>query len=73
VLLHVMGYLKSSLASDDRQELAAMIDDYRRGLLPLVVPITLLNHFFRKHPDPWIADSWYMKPYPAELILRNQL
>ena len=73
VLQHIMGYLKKSLAADDRQELARTIEDYRLGLTPLIVPITLLNHFFRKHPHPYIADSWYMNPYPAELILRNQL
>lgn len=73
VLQHIMGYLKKSLAADDRQELVRTIEDYRLGLVPLIVPITLLNHFFRKHPHPYIAESWYMKPYPAELILRNQL
>ncbi len=73
VLQHIMGYLKKSLAADDRQELVRTIEDYRLGLVPLVVPITLLNHFFRKHPHSYIAESWYMKPYPAELILRNQL
>lgn len=73
VLQHIAGYLKKSLAADDRQELARTIEDYRLGLTPLIVPITLLNHFFRKHPHPYIAESWYMKPYPAELILRNQL
>ncbi len=73
VLFHIMGYLKRNLAADDKRELARTIEDYRRGLVPLVVPVTLLNHFFRKHPHPWIAESWYMKPYPAELALRNQL
>ncbi|MYA37973.1 MAG: DUF523 and DUF1722 domain-containing protein [Gammaproteobacteria bacterium] len=73
VLQHIMGYLKKNLAADDRQELVRTIEDYRLGLVPLIVPITLLNHFFRKHPHPYIAESWYMKPYPAELILRNQL
>ncbi len=73
VLQHVAGYLKKSLAADDRQELAAAIEDYRTGLVPLIVPITLLNHFFRKFPNFYIAASWYMNPYPAELILRNQL
>ena len=73
VLQHIMGYLKKNLAADDKQELVRTIEDYRQGLTPLIVPITLLNHFFRKHPNPYIAQSWYMKPYPAELILRNQL
>jgi len=42
-------------------------------LLPLIVPITLLNHFFRKHPNDYISNSWYMNPYPAELCLQNQI
>jgi uncharacterized protein YbgA (DUF1722 family)/uncharacterized protein YbbK (DUF523 family) len=71
VLQHIQGYLKNFLDTDDKQELSTTIENYRLGLLPLIVPITLLNHFFRKFPSDYIADSYYMHPYPAELCLQN--
>jgi len=73
VLQHIQGYLKNYLDPDDKQELRQTIENYRMGQLPLIVPITLLNHFFRKHPDDYIANSWYMQPYPAELCLQNTI
>lgn len=73
VLKHIQGYLKRDLESDDRQELEETIERYRQGYLPLIVPITLLRHYFRKHPDPYIEQSWYMQPHPQELMLHNLL
>lgn len=71
VLQHIQGYLKNYLDKDDKQEMLQTIEKYRIGQIPLIVPITLLNHFFRKHPDQYISDSWYMNPYPEELRLQN--
>lgn len=73
VLQHVQGYLKSYLDGIDKQELSQIIEDYHQGQVPLIVPITLLNHYFRKHPNHYILDSWYMKPYPAEMSLQNSI
>ncbi|MAT50371.1 MAG: hypothetical protein CMK32_04200 [Porticoccaceae bacterium] len=73
VLQHIQGYLKRELDADDKAELVEAIGQYYRGEVPLIVPITLLKHYFRKNPDDYIANSWYMTPYPAELKLRNQL
>jgi uncharacterized protein YbgA (DUF1722 family)/uncharacterized protein YbbK (DUF523 family) len=71
VLQHIQGYLKKHLDADDKDELGETIERYRRGELPLIVPVTLLKHHFRKSPDPFIADSWYMEPHPRELSLLN--
>ena len=73
VLQHIQGYLKVSLDADDKKELVRTIENYRKGQLPLIVPITLLNHFFRKYPNTYISNSWYMKPYPEELMLQNSI
>lgn len=73
VLMHLMGYLKSNLDGDDRQELLETIHEYRKGYLPLVVPITLLKHHFRRHPQPYVERQHYLNPHPSELMLRNQL
>lgn len=73
VLQHIQGYLKRSLDGDDKQELVETIEAYRLGRLPLIVPLTLLRHHFRKQPDPFIGESWYMLPHPEELCLLNEI
>jgi uncharacterized protein YbgA (DUF1722 family)/uncharacterized protein YbbK (DUF523 family) len=73
VLQHIQGYLKKELNADDKAELCELIEAYRRGEVPLIVPLTLLKHHFRRCPDPYIEESYYMSPYPQELKLINQL
>jgi uncharacterized protein YbgA (DUF1722 family)/uncharacterized protein YbbK (DUF523 family) len=73
VLQHIQGYLKKELTSDEKAELCELIEQYRQGEVPLIVPLTLLKHHFRKTPDPYIQDSYYMSPYPQELQLINYL
>jgi uncharacterized protein YbgA (DUF1722 family)/uncharacterized protein YbbK (DUF523 family) len=73
VLQHIQGYLKKRLDADDKAELSEIIERYRIGELPLIVPVTLLKHHFRRCPDPYIDNSYYMSPYPQQLKLTNQL
>lgn len=73
VLMHLMGYLKQQLDPADKQELIETIDEYRAGRLPLIVPIVLLRHHFRRHPNDYVADQYYLDPHPRELMLRNAL
>lgn len=72
VLYHLMGYLKKVLDTEDKAELVETIEKYRCGIIPLIVPLTLLNHHFRRHPVSWVQEQTYLNPYPAELMLRNQ-
>lgn len=73
VLYHLLGYLKKALDSSDKEEMVHCIEDYRKGLVPLIVPITLLLHHFRRHPHPWVLEQTYLSPYPGELMLRNHV
>lgn len=73
VLQHIQGYLKKNLDTDDKAELTEVIRRYADEELPLIVPITLLKHHFRKAPDEYIANSFYMTPHPQELKLLNLL
>lgn len=50
-----------------------VIGQYRHGIVPLVVPLTLLKHHFRQHPDPYIARQVYLQPHPENLSLRNAI
>ena len=74
VLHHLMGFLKNSLSADEKAELGEAIEDYRLGLVPLIVPVTLLKHHFRRHEVPeWVHGQVYLSPYPKELMLRNHV
>ncbi|MDX1453768.1 MAG: DUF523 and DUF1722 domain-containing protein [Oleiphilaceae bacterium] len=73
VLQHLQGFLKNDLDKEDKAELTEVIDNYRQGLLPLIVPITLLRHHFRRHPKPFVERSKYLEPHPSELMLLNTL
>jgi uncharacterized protein YbgA (DUF1722 family)/uncharacterized protein YbbK (DUF523 family) len=73
VLQHMMGYLKKHIDSGDKAELGDSIEAYRRGEVPLVVPVTLLRHYFRRHPDPYMEKQVYLKPHPDKLGLRNAI
>jgi uncharacterized protein YbgA (DUF1722 family) len=73
VLQHLSGYLKQVISTEDKQEVQHVIGQYRHGIVPLVVPLTLLKHYFRQHPDPYIAQQVYLQPHPESLSLRNAI
>ena len=71
VLMHMMGHLKKLLDADAKRELLDSIEEYRRGVVPLVVPLTLLRHYVRVHRIDYLAGQIYLDPYPRDLMLRN--
>lgn len=71
VLQHGMGYFKKLLTGDEKKELAEVIDQHRLGLVPLIVPVTLLRHYARKYEVAYLRDQHYLNPHPIELKLRN--
>jgi len=73
VLQHMAGYFKDRLDAASKRELAGTIDDYRRGLVPLVVPLTLIRHHARTLDVAYLAGQTYLEPHPKELMLRNHV
>ena len=73
VLMHLQGYFKRSLNSDEKAELATVISDYRTGLLPLLAPLTLIKHYLNAYPDEYLQKQKYLEPYPQEMRLRYGL
>lgn len=73
VLMHMAGHLKHAVDAASRQELLESIDAYRRELVPLVVPLTLLRHHVRAHHIEYLAGQTYLEPHPRELMLRNHV
>ncbi|MDG1205525.1 MAG: DUF1722 domain-containing protein [Pseudomonadales bacterium] len=70
---HIRGYLKRTISSIEKVDVDRCIDDYRTGLVPLVVPMKMLQHLFNVHPNPYIRSQVFMSPYPEELRLRNNI
>ena len=64
VLQHLQGFLKDEIDAQDKQELVEIIEQYRSEKLPLIVPVTLLRHHFRRHPKPFVENSAYLQPHP---------
>ncbi len=71
ILQHMAGYLRKLADDADRKELADIITQYHAGLIPLVVPVTLLRHYVIKHNITYLMDQYYLAPHPIELKLRN--
>jgi len=73
VLQHMAGFVSEGLDRDDREELRDTIERYRLGLLPLIVPVTLLRHHVRRQGGEYLKDQVYLEPHPYELMLLNHV
>nr|WP_239993044.1 DUF523 and DUF1722 domain-containing protein [Candidatus Methylomirabilis limnetica] len=73
VLMHISGYFKKLNSSDERQELLEVIENHRKCLIPLIVPITLVKHYVRKYTVPYLQKQYYLNPHPMELKDSNLL
>ncbi len=73
VLQHIMGFFKTQLSAAEKRELSGVIGDYAAGLVPLVVPITLINHHVARFDVAYVRDQIYLRPHPKELMLRNHV
>ena len=73
VLEHMMGYFSQELSKEERQELLELIQDFRRRLIPLVVPLTLFHHYVKKYRVMYLENQIYLQPSPKELMLRNHV
>ena len=71
VLEHMAGYFKKKLTPDEKKELGEVIGNYHQGLLPLIVPVTLIAHYVRLYGEPYLQKQIYLHPHPIELMLRN--
>ncbi len=73
VLQHVIGHMKHDLRGGERTELENVVEDYRQGLVPLIVPITLVKHYVRRYGIDYVKDQVYLNPHPKEMKLRNSI
>ena len=70
VLLGVVRRLQDGLSFAETTYLREVIDEYRAGDVPLLVPIVLVKHYMKRISDDYLSRQFYFDPYPAELGLR---
>ncbi len=73
VMQHMLGYFRGHLEESARRELAELVDDYARGLVPLIVPLTLIRHYVRRFGVDYLSGQVYLHPHPKELMLLNHV
>ena len=73
VLHHMLGYFRQMISSGEKQELLEVIENYHKGFVPLIVPVTLIKHYVRKYNEQYLARQHYLNPHPVELMLRNHV
>lgn len=70
VLMHIMGYFKKQLSSNQKAELLTLFEQYNQAHIPLMAPLTLINHYLNEYPNKYLTQQVYLQPYPVELSLR---
>lgn len=72
VLEHLMGAI-NGISSTERARLHESVAEYRAGMVPLIVPVSLLRQSLVEHDASrsWASNQVYLDPYPRELGLRN--
>jgi uncharacterized protein YbgA (DUF1722 family)/uncharacterized protein YbbK (DUF523 family) len=71
VLMHMLGFFKDELSADEKAEMLEIIRQYSDGLVPLIVPVTVMNHYARKYDQAYLRQQTFLHPHPVELKLRN--
>lgn len=71
VLQHILGYFKKKLLPREKSELLDIMENYKNSYIPLIVPVTLLNHYISRFEQQYLKEQYYLNPHPLELKLRN--
>lgn len=73
VLEHIAGYFSEKVEASERAEIVALTEDFRKGLVPLAVPLALIRHQVQRFKLDYIAGQSYLSPHPKELSLRSHI
>ncbi len=71
VMYHMLGYFKKYLDKKDKEELISLIQEYKEGNLPLIVPITMINHYVNKFGISYLKNQSFLNPTPLELRVKK--
>ena len=68
VLQHALGYFRGLLKPAERREVDAVLEEYCRGHVPRIVPITLLRFLIHAHDVAYLRTQLYFHPHPGEML-----
>ncbi len=68
VLRQILGSFERKVPARTKAELLGVIDGHRRGLVPLAVPLTLIERYAQVLEMAHLLDQVYLNPYPKELM-----
>jgi len=73
VLLHIFGYFKKQINSEEKEHILTACQEYKDGIIPLIAVIKLLNLYVKRFDDSYLKTQKFLNPYPKELALRSDL
>ncbi len=68
VLMHGLGYFKDGLNKAEKAEFLDALETFRRGKLPLSVPVGILRSWIARFDERYLAQQSFLRPYPVELV-----
>jgi len=60
VLMHMLGYFRGQIDAGDHEELLTAIEEFRLGVIPRIVPLTLIRHHVRRCGVAYLAGQTYV-------------
>jgi len=73
VLEHMAGFFKNEISSDEKETLHEQIEEYAKKILPIIVPLSTIKLYAKKHKNAYLLSQTFLEPYPKELDLRSSL
>lgn len=67
VLLHALGHFKDKLSAGEKAFFLDAIESFRRGRLPLSVPVSLIRSWIVRFGEPYLERQVFFQPYPEAL------
>ena len=73
VLEHMAGFFKNDLSREEKEVLHDQIGDYAERIVPLIVPLSTIHLYAKKHNTAYLLGQRFLDPYPKTLALRSHL
>lgn len=69
VLEHAFGYVSDGLSREERAYFLTLLQEFRRGHLPLSVPREVLRAWIIRFGVEYLARQTFFEPFPPDLLL----
>lgn len=68
VLMHIFGYFSENLSSKEKSFVLGTFDKYKKGNIPLCVPVNILRSYVIKYEQSYLLEQSIWSPYPEDLM-----